>query len=378
MDYLAGLTTQIENLFAWAPAWLTITVLYSVIIGFALAAHRVLYRFLRRAAAGQDLFWRSLVGRTETLALIAFLALALALATNLAPLDAQGTVIAGQVLAVCVIGLAALAMRTALHIWMTLHLRRFRLDSEDNVLARKHVTQVRILRRVADTLIIVIAIAAMLMSFDGVRQYGVSLLASAGAAGIVAGLALQPLLKNIFAGIQLAITQPIRIDDVLVVEGEWARVEEITSTYVVVRTWDLRRLILPLSYFIEEPFENWTREGANLLGAVILYLDYQAPMDKIRTKVREIIEASPLWDKELVKVQVTGCELSTMKVRIVFSARNSSDAFDLRCLIREETISFLQKEYPQALPKSRTIVEGTSDEVDVMAAAGRAAFESGQ
>ncbi len=159
---------------------------------------------------------------------------------------------------------------TVLHIWTVIYLRRFKLDSEDNLLARKHVTQLRILQRIAATLIVIITLSAGLMTFEGVRQYGVSLLASAGAAGIVVGLALQPMLKNMIAGVQLAVTQPIRIEDALLIENEWGNVEEITSTYVVIRLWDLRRLIVPLSYFIEKPFQNWTREGARLIGSVFI------------------------------------------------------------------------------------------------------------
>jgi small-conductance mechanosensitive channel len=206
------------------------------------------------------------------------------------------SLIVRQVLQVSFIALLAWLAHTALHIWTTVYLRRFKLDAEDNLLARKHVTQARILRRVATTFIVTLAISAALMSFEGVRQYGVSLLASAGAASIVVGLALQPVLKNLFAGIQIAVTQPIRIDDALLVEGEWGNVEEITSTYVVMRLWDWRRLILPLSYFIERPFQNWTREESALIGTVMIYLDYSVPIDAVRKQVEAIVAGSPsVW-----------------------------------------------------------------------------------
>lgn len=191
------------------------------------------------------------------------------------------------------------------------------------------------------------------MTFDGVRQYGVSLLASAGAAGLVVGLALQPVLKNIFAGIQLAVTQPIRIDDALLVEGEWGNVEEITSTYVVMRLWDWRRLVLPLSYFIEKPFQNWTRDNAALIGTVMIYLDYRTPIDAIRKKVQEIASKSKNWDGRVVNVQVTDFRQNTMEVRILVSAPTSPRTFDLRCEVREQLIAFLQEHHPQALPRVR-------------------------
>ncbi len=185
------------------------------------------------------------------------------------------------------------------------------------------------------------------------RQYGVSLMASAGVAGIVLGLALQPVLKNLFAGIQLAITQPIRIDDALIVEGEWGKVEEITATYVVVKLWDWRRLILPLGYFIEKPFQNWTREGASLIGTVMIYLDYTVPVAEIRRKVEEIAAASPLWDRQVVNVAVTDFRETVMEIRILVSAADGGKTFDLRCEVREKLIAFIQQDYPGALPKMR-------------------------
>lgn len=262
--------------------------------------------------------------------------------------------------------------RTALHIWTTVYLRRFKLDAEDNLLARKHVTQSRIMERVAATGIIALTLSAALMTFPAVRQYGVSLLASAGVAGIVLGLALQPVLKNLFAGIQLAITQPIRIDDALLVEGEWGKVEEITSTYVVVRLWDWRRLILPLGYFIETPFQNWTREGAALIGTVMIYLDYSVPVDEIRRKVEEIARASKLWDGQVVNIAVTDFRENVMEVRILVSAADAGKAFDLRCEVREKLIDFIQHTYPSGLPKVRAEGASGAGAAAVVADTGRA------
>ena len=356
--------------FSWAPNWLVAGALYVVFLSLAVVLHRLIHGALMRLVANRDLFWRSLVSRTKTVGQLGMLCVGLAIATSIAPLDGAGLDIAGKIFVIGLIGVATLGARTALHIWTTLHLRRFKLDADDNITARQHITQVRILERTADTLLVVIGIAATLMTFDAVRQYGISLLASAGAAGLVVGLALQPLLKNLIAGIQLALTQPIRIDDVLVVEGEWGRVEEISSTYVVVRIWDMRRLIIPLSYFIEQPIENWTREGAQIIGVVPLYLDYKAPIDVIRKKARELVEGSKLWDGDVFGVQVTDASPSSIKVRTIATSRNSSDSWDLRCLLREELVKFLQDEYPDALPRARTLVVGRPGGDVVAAAAG--------
>ena len=198
-----------------------------------------------------------------------------------------------------------------------------------------------------------------LMTFEPVRQYGVSLFASAGVAGLVAGLAARPVLSNLIAGIQLAMTQPIRIGDGVLVENEFGRVQEITSTYVVISLWDLRQLIVPLSYFIEKPFQNWTRESSSLVGSVLLYVDYSAPVERLREKVTEIVTASKLWDGTLVKLQVVETMESALQVRVIASARTPSDAFDLRCEIREKLIDWMQREIPSALPRTRQESVGT-------------------
>ncbi|MDY6962964.1 MAG: mechanosensitive ion channel family protein, partial [Pseudomonadota bacterium] len=269
----ARLEQYIHAFIRWVPDPILsiLILLLSFVLG--LLIHKIVFRISTRLAEKRDLFWRSLVQRTRRPVRLAILTWTLSLGVVVAPLSANAESVLRHILLLCFIVVIGWMARTALHIWTTVYLRRFKLDAEDNLLARKHVTQSRILERVAVTVIIAFTISAALMSFPGVRQYGVSLMASAGVAGIVLGLALQPVLKNLFAGIQLAITQPIRIDDALLVEGEWGNVEEITSTYVVVKLWDWRRLILPLGYFIDTPFQNWTREGSALIGTVIIYLD---------------------------------------------------------------------------------------------------------
>ncbi|GLK86505.1 mechanosensitive ion channel family protein [Ancylobacter defluvii] len=352
------LADEIEGLLYWAPDWLVSLLFFAIAVVVGIVLHRIAFRVITRLVRDMDLFWRSLVSRTEGPTRLAAIVIMLGIAAPVAPLSLQGTFWVRHILLVCSIALIAWLAHTALHIWVTVYLRRFKLDAEDNLLARKHVTQTRILRRVAAAIIFTVALSAALMTFESVQQYGVSLLASAGAAGLVVGLAFQPVLKNLIAGIQLAVTQPIRIDDALLVEGEWGNVEEITSTYVVIRIWDWRRLILPLSYFIEQPFQNWTREGSALIGTVMIYLDYSVPVDAVRAKVEEIVKTSPLWDRKVVNVQVTDFRESVMEVRILVSASNSGRTFDIRCEVREKLIAFLQQAYPAALPRLRAEIAG--------------------
>tara|TARA_R110002124_G_scaffold114535_26_gene269479 strand:- start:1928 stop:3064 length:1137 start_codon:yes stop_codon:yes gene_type:complete len=348
----------------WLPPWLLSLALFALVIAAAAVTSTFLHRLLTRLVAGRDMFWRSLVKRLELPLRLSLIIIACWLIAFVAPLDGTQSGFVRHMLLIGQIILAVLATRTAIHIWLTLYLRRFKLDSEDNLLARKHVTQSRILERVATTLLLIVGIAAILMTFDGVAQLGFSILASAGAAGIVVGLALQPLLKNIFAGIQLAITQPIRIDDALLIEGEWGTVEEITSTYVVIKIWDWRRMIVPLSYFMEKPFQNWTRDGASLIGSVMLYLDYSVPLDIIRAELQKIVQASPLWDHNIAHVQLTELRETNIEVRILVTARDAPRAFDLRCEVREKLITFLQAQYPQALPRIRMQGNPANDSAD--------------
>ena len=228
---------------------------------------------------------------------------------------------------------------------------------QNDPLARRHATQWQVLRRAANVLTIIITVAAALMAFPGVRTYGVSMLASAGAAGLVLGLAARPLLSNLIAGIQIAITQPLRIEDAVVINGQWGWIEEITSTYVVVRIWNWQRMVVPLAWLLANPFQNWTRDSAELIGEVHWLVDYTAPLDAMRGKLDEILHASKLWSGKVVVLQVTHALAQTMELRALVSARNSSEAWDLRCLVREQMIAFLQAEYPHALPKQRLELE---------------------
>lgn len=227
------------------------------------------------------------------------------------------------------------------------------IDVEDNLAARRIMTQYRVIERIGIVLISVLAIGAIFMTFESVRQFGVSLLASAGIAGVVIGFAAQKSLGTLLAGVQIAVSQPIRLDDVVIVEGEWGKVEEITLTYVVVRVWDERRLIVPVTYFLDNPFQNWTYTSAQILGTVYLYTDYSVPVESVRQELKRILDETDLWDRRAWGLVVTDSTERTMELRALVSAADSSDAWDLRCHVRERLIDYLQQEYPQSLPKVR-------------------------
>jgi small-conductance mechanosensitive channel len=230
---------------------------------------------------------------------------------------------------------------------------RYSSAMADNLVARRVYTQVQVLRRIATVIVTVLAIAVMLMTFPSIRHLGESLFTSAGLAAVVAGLAARTMLTNLLAGVQIALTQPIQIEDVVIVEGEWGWIEEITTTFVVVRIWDLRRLILPISYFIEKPFQNWTRKSADMLGTVFLYTDYSVPVEEIRQELHRVLLASKLWDGKVWALQVTNSTDHALELRALMSAANGSTAWDLRCFVREKLVEFLQNNYPNCLPKTR-------------------------
>lgn len=230
---------------------------------------------------------------------------------------------------------------------------RYRADVTDNLHARRIQTQTTVLMRTLSGVLILLGIAAALMTFPDVRQIGASLLASAGLAGLVVGFAAKPMLGNIIAGLQIALSQPIRIDDVVIVEGEWGRVEEITGAYVVVKIWDERRLIVPLQWFIEHPFQNWTRSSAQILGTVFLWADYRLPVEALRQELQRICKESPEWDGRVCTLQVTETSERAMQVRALVSSSDSGRNWELRCRVRETLIAFLQREHPDALPRFR-------------------------
>ncbi|MFD0391413.1 mechanosensitive ion channel family protein [Tistrella bauzanensis] len=285
---------------------------------------------------------------------LALILLALrAVAPEVAPEESQSVIIA-RVLQLGVIGLIGWIAITIVQTVVDINKRRYRIDVADNLLARKHRTQLMLLQRVVIGLVVVLTVAAMLMTFPSVRQFGVSLFASAGVAGIIFGLAAQPILSNLIAGIQIAITQPIRLEDAVVVENEWGWVEEITSTYVVIRLWDWRRLVLPLSYFIQQPFQNWTRHNAAIIGSVVWQVDYSMSFERMRLKLNAFLDESKLWDGNVRVLQVIDTTERTVTIRALMSASNSPTAWDLRCEIREKMLVWMQQECPDAMPRLRS------------------------
>lgn len=242
----------------------------------------------------------------------------------------------------------------------SLILAGYRMDQADNLKARRVYTQVHVLRKVVITGLVLLGLASMLMVFPSVRQFGTSILASAGIAGIILGIAAQKSLANFIAGFQIAITQPIRIEDAVVVEGEWGWIEEVTLSYVVVRIWDWRRLVLPITYFVEKPFQNWTRTSGNILGSVFLYVDYSIPLDALRTKLDEVLEETDLWDRRAKVLQVTDSREHDIELRILCSGKDSPTTWDLRCHVREKMIEFIRDNYPDSLPRLRARLDSDS------------------
>lgn len=274
-----------------------------------------------------------------------------------------------------IVSLAFLIVRGVRAVQIAL-LREHRMDVPDNYTARRIYTQVSVIRKLITSVVVIIGIAAVLMMFDAVRQLGTSVLASAGIAGIIIGFAAQKTLGNLLAGIQIALSQPILIDDVVIVEGEFGRIEDITLTFVAVRTWDLRRLIVPITYFIEKPFQNWSRKSDEILGTIFLYLDYQVPLGELREELKRLVEKNENWDGKVCGLQVTDTKPHTIEVRALVSSLNAGKSFDLRCEVREGLIEFLRSRYPESLPRVRLATEqldetATAEERQPAAAQGK-------
>jgi small-conductance mechanosensitive channel len=346
-----SLLTELRRALAFAPDAVVAAVLFGTAIIVAWIIHAITGRVLLRLASEGHPLARQIVLATWRLTRLALMLFALIVTLPTAPLAEATRAMLSKIFVVGTVILVGWAVIEMVNVLASLYLQRF--EGENDRQARKRVTQVGILKGAVITLLILTTAGAALMTFDSVRQFGISLFASAGVAGLVVGLAARPVLSNMIAGMQIAITQPISLNDIVIVEGEWGRIDEITGTYVVVLTWDLRRLVVPLTYFIEKPFQNWSRSATNLLGAVVFYADYSVPVDRVRAKVEEIAKASPRWDGKVANLQVTDAGTDAIELRAVASAANAGDAWDLRCELREKLIAFLQSEYPGALPKRR-------------------------
>lgn len=334
--------------------WMVTASLALAAVVAALIVHRVAGAVLRRATRGAPLL-NTMVLAVERPAGAALPLLALQLVWQLAPnhlhLIDNVRHLNGLLLIASLTWFAMAAIRGVADGVVARH----PVDVEDNMQARSIQTQARVLARTAMVLALIAGTAMALMTFPGARQVGASLLASAGVLGIIGGLAARPVFSNLIAGLQLALAQPIRLDDVLIVQGEWGRVEEITGTYVVLRIWDERRLVIPLQWFIENPFQNWTRTSSQILGVVMLNLDFTAPMEALRAEAKRLVEGAPEWDGRVFVVQVTDATERSMQVRVLVSARDSGRAFDLRCRVREGLIAWVVREHPQCLPTARLL-----------------------
>jgi small-conductance mechanosensitive channel len=343
--------------------WIWSVSILAVAILLALAFHTVLFFILKRLARRKgDVFVSSLVrhGQGPSRWILPLLTLLAAL-----PASSLSETVQTPIERAAGLGLIAatswLVILTS-QIISDLISSRYRIDMADNLSGRRVQTQIEVLHRIVVVIVVVVSLSIMLMTFPAIKHIGISLLASAGLAGLIVGMAMKSTLSSLISGIQIAFTQPIRIEDVVVVEGEWGWIEEIGTTYVVVRIWDLRRLVLPLTYFIEHPFQNWTRSSADLLANVRLYVDYTAPVEEVRAELHRIVKSTNLWKGEVCSLQVTDASEHTLQLRALMDVRDSGAAWDLRCYVREKLIQFLQEKYPDALPRVRADLSGRTAE----------------
>jgi len=340
---------------SWEPAWLAeqpwlvLTLECVLALLFGLLVHAVVDRLMRRLSQRAALAARLVrFTRRAAQALIPLLCLQAVIGDQTLQLPRLSHWV-GILIILCI---TALVIRLVQAVEDLIE-DRYPINGIDNLRARTVRTQTRVLTRTLMFVVGLIGAASVLMTFPSVRQIGTSLLASAGVGGIAAGLAARPVLGNLIAGIQIALTQPIRLDDVLIVEGEWGRVEEITATYVVVRIWDDRRLIVPLEYFIEKPFQNWTRRTADLIGSIFFWVDHGMPVAALRAELQRLREADPEWDRRVCVLQVTDTSERAVQLRALVSSRDAGSGWDLRCRIREQLIAHMQSHYPQYLPQTR-------------------------
>ena len=327
----------------------------------ALIGHQIVFFLAERVARRTENFIdNSIIQHVRAPARLIFPLLAILVLLPVFPLSLDQEETIQRVLAVLLtpsIGWLIVRMLEVLGDYVS---TKYQMGQADNLAARQIQTQTQLFRRVAFVVILIVSFTVILMIFPSVRHIGVSLFASAGVVGLVVGIAARPVLSNLIAGVQIALTDPIRLDDVVIVEGEWGWVEEIGTTHVVVRVWDKRHLVVPLSYFIERPFQNWTRKRADLLGTVFVYADYSVPVDEVRQELHRILQSSGMWDKEVWGLQVTNATEHAMELRALMSAPDSPKAWDLRCHVREKLIAFLQERHPQSLPKTRAEIRQSS------------------
>lgn len=341
---------------SYASPWVATLATGTIAVLLALVAYAVLFAILRRIARF-SVVASTVVEYTAHAAKLVLPLLALQFVLAAAPDDLRYRHVVNQVVSIALtLAITWLVVRAVGGVGEAV-IRLNPADVGDNLHARRIQTQTRVLARTVMFFVLLIGLASALMTFPGMRQIGTSLLASAGVAGIAAGIAARPVLGNLIAGLQIALTQPIRLDDVVIMENEWGRIEEITATYVVVKIWDERRLVVPLQWVIEHPFQNWTRTGAELLGTVFLWVDYRVPLAPLRAELQRVCEAAPEWDRRVAMIQVTETSERSMQIRALVSAQDASKAWDLRCRVREALIDFLQRECPEGLPRLRAEID---------------------
>ena len=332
----------------WAPTALLASIA-AIAALIALAIGKVVLRRLARFSA----LLRTLLARTSGPAQMVVPLAAVQVVLAAAPGDLHGLALLARMTGLLlIVGMTWFAMRAVGALAQAI-VQTHPTNVSDNLEARRVQTQTRVLARTVMFVVLVIGLGAALMTFPGVRQIGASLLASAGVAGLVAGIAARPVLGNLIAGLQIALTQPLRLDDVVIIEGEWGRIEEITATYVVVKIWDERRLVVPLQWVIEHPFQNWTRRESQLLGSVMLWIDYRVALAPLRAELERVCAGASEWDRRVALLQVVDTNERAMQIRVLVSAANASKSWDLRCRVREALIDFLQRQNPEALPRVR-------------------------
>jgi small-conductance mechanosensitive channel len=343
-------------IFHFRHGWFFAIFVFCSVLVLANVVHYILFRILRRKESiSHPLGWglqKHLGKPARTIFLLTCLLIVLPVIPGLP--DNIDSMLRHAFIMLMVVALGWFAVG-CIYVLQAIMLRRYDLAAENNIRARRIHTQFQLFRRVLIAFVVVIDIGALLWTFNDPRiwHYGSGLLASAGIASLIIATAAKSTAANFFAGLQIAITEPLRIDDVVVVQGEWGRVEEINSAYVVIKIWDLRRLVVPLNYFIENSFQNWTRESSDILGTAFLYVDYSVPVDDLRRQLEAIVHPSPLWNKQVCGLQVTNLTDRSMELRCLMSSRNSSDNFDLRCLVRERMTAWIQQNYPDAFPTMR-------------------------
>lgn len=354
---------SMENIAENLDSWIVIAGIGLGAVLLALLLHRIIFAVGHRLTQDAGIVKRSLILHGQRPAAVIFPLFALYVAVSALRLPPRIEGLLTHVLLLFLIGSISWLAIALTRVIDDLLAVRYRVGEHDDLRARQVQTQLQVFRHVGTAILAIITLGIMLMTFPQIRSLGASLFASAGLAGVVLGLAARPTFSSMIAGIQIALTEPIRLEDVVIVEGEWGWIEEIRNTFVVVRIWDLRRLIVPLTYFIEHPFENWTRKTADILGTVFIHADYTVPVEELRGELHRILEASGMWDGKAWGLQVTDADAHTVELRALMSAPDSPTAWNLRCHVREHLITFLQEHHPDCLPRVRAELEGAENPV---------------